>query len=151
MFCLPKDEGQRKTILDQMSSYKRDLYYNSLNTSAKCLVFVAIASVLFMFLVQCCPRVMNRVTVVVGALALILFTATVLLYPSNIPGVFRWVVFILALVFVLILVCTLVKYYFAWGLNGVFLRLASEFVCARLYTLVLPILFLGLGVAFYFF
>jgi len=125
MFCLPKDEGQRKTILDQMSSYKRDLYYNSVNTSAKCLIFVAIASVLFMFFVQCCPTIMNRVTVVVGALALILFTVTVILYPSNIPGAFRWVVFAFALIFVLILICTLVKYRFAWGLNGVFLRLAS--------------------------
>jgi hypothetical protein len=151
MFCLPKDEGNRKALMEQMSSYKRDLYYNSVNTTGKSLVFVAIASILYMFFVQCCPRVMNRVSVVVGALALIAFAATVILYPSNISPVFRWVVFIIAILFVLVLICTFAKYWQVWGLNGVFLEFAKKFVGARPYLFVLPIVFLGLGVAFYFF
>ena len=110
---------------------------------------VAIASVIFMFLVQCCPRIMNRVSVVVGVLALIAFTTTIILYPSNISPVLRWGVFIIAVLFVLIMVCTFVKYWKVWGLNGIFLEYGTKFVLARLYVLVLPIVFLSLGVAFY--
>ena len=134
-----------------MSSYQKDLYYNSVNTIAKCLVFVAIASILYMFFVQCCPRVMNRVAVVIGGIALIAFAITVILYPSNISAVFRWVVFIIAVLFVLIMVCTFVKYWAVWGLNGIFLDFGTKFACQRIYVFVLPIVFLGLGVAFYFF
>lgn len=151
MFCLPKDEGNRKVLMDQMNSYTRDLYYNSVNTTGKCLVFVAIASLIYMFLVQCCPRVMNRVAVIIGALALIAFTLTVILYPSNISAVFRWVVFVIAILFLLILICTFVKYWQVWGLNGIFLDFGTKFAFARLYIFILPIVFLGLGVAFYFF
>lgn len=151
MFCLPKDEGNRKVLMDQMSSYKRDLYYNSVNTTGKSLAFVAIASLIYMFLVQCCPRVMNRVAVVVGALALIAFTATIMLYPSNIPSGFRWVVFIIAVFFVLIMICTFAKYWQVWGLNGVFLDFGTKFAAHRLYVFILPIVFLAMGVAFYFF
>lgn len=134
-----------------MSSYKRDLYYNSVNTMGKCLVFVAIASIIYMLFVQCCAKIMNRVAVVVGALALIAFAITVILYPSNISSGFRWVVFIIALIFVLVMVCTFAKYWPAWGLNGIFLEFGTKFTRARPYTFVLPIVFLGLGVAFYFF
>ena len=134
-----------------MNSYNKDLYYNSVNTVGKCLVFVAIASILYMFFVQCCPRIMNRVSVVVGALALIAFTATIILYPSNISPMFRWVVFAISILFVLILVCTFAKYFPVWGLNGIFLDFATKFIRERLYLFVLPIVFLGLGVAFYFF
>ena len=137
MFCLPKDEGNRKTLNQQMSSYQKDLYYNSVNTIAKCLVFVAIASILYMFFVQCCPRVMNRVAVVIGGIALIAFAITVILYPSNISAVFRWVVFIIAVLFVLIMVCTFVKYWAVWGLNGIFLDFGTKFACQRIYVFVL--------------
>jgi len=122
MFCLPKDEGNRKSLMDQMSSYKRDLYYNSVNTTGKCLALVAIASIVYMFLVQCCPKIMNRVSVVIGALALIAFTVTVITYPSNITPIFRWVVFAFALIFLLIMVCTIARYWSVWGLNGIFLN-----------------------------
>lgn len=149
-FCLPKDQGQRKVLMDQMQSYSRDLYYNSLFTIYKCLVIVGVISVLYMLFVQCCPRIMNRVAVVIGALALIGFTVTVLLYPSHINSMTRWIVFGLALILVLILVCTIAKYFTTWALNGVFLDYASKFLCARLYAFVLPIVFLALGAAFYF-
>jgi hypothetical protein len=133
-----------------MKSYRRDLYYNSLNVTSKSLIIVAVISILYMFMVQCCPRVMNRVSVVVGVLALVALTATVILYKSNISGIFRWVVFGIALLFLLIMICTFVRYFSVWGLNGIFLDFGTKFICARLYLLVLPIVFLGLGVAFYF-
>lgn len=151
MFCLPKDQGNRKVLMEQMSSYKRDLYYNSLNTAGKSLAFVAIASLIYMFLVQCCPRVMNRVAVVVGALALIAFTASIILYPSNIPSGFRWTAFGITVFLLLIMICTFAKYWQVWGLNGIFLDFGTKFACHRLYIFVLPILFLAMGVAFYFF
>ena len=150
MFCLPKDEGNRKVLMDQMKSYNRDLYYNSLNVGSTSLMIVAVISLLYMFMVQCCPRIMNRVSVIVGVLALIAFTVTIILYPSNISPIFRWVAFAVAILFVLIMVCTFAKYFSVWGLNGVFLEFGTKFICARLYLFVLPIIFLGLGVAFYF-
>lgn len=110
-----------------MRSYTRELYYNSVDTMWKSLAIVGILSFIYMFFVQCCPRIMNRVTVVVGALALIAFTITVLVYPSQIAPIARWVVFGIAFVFVLILICTLVKYFQTWGINGVYLDLATEF------------------------
>lgn len=82
MFCLPKDEGNRKIIMEKMKSYKRDLYYNSVNTAGKSLIAMAVASLIYMFFVQCCPRIMNRVAVVLGTLALIGFAVTVLVYSS---------------------------------------------------------------------
>jgi hypothetical protein len=94
---------------------------------------------------------MNRVIVVVGALALVAFTITVVVYPSNISSMFRWVVFAIALLFVLILVCTLAKYFQTWGLNGIYLDFATKFIGNRIYPFVLPIVFLALGAAFYFF
>ena len=126
------------------------MYYNSLYTIYKCLVIVGIVSILYMFFVQCCPRVMNRAAVVIGALALLAFTVTVLLYPSHINSMTRYIVFALALGLVLILICTIVKYFPSWALNGIFLDYASKFLCARLYAFVLPIVFLILGAAFYF-
>jgi hypothetical protein len=150
MFCLPKDEGNRKALKDQMKSYSRDLYYNSVNIIEKCLVITAIASVIYMILVQCLPRIMNRVSVVVGVLAMIALSATIILYPSNISPLVRWIVFIVATVFLLIMVCTFVGYFRFWGLNGVFLEFGTTFVGERLYLLVLPIIFLALGAGFYF-
>lgn len=148
---MPKDESQKKILRDQMRSYTRDLYYNSVDTMWKSLAIVGILSFIYMFFVQCCPRIMNRVTVVIGAIALVAFTITVVVYPSQINPMLRWVVFAVALVFVLILVCTLVKYFQTWGLNGVFLDFATKFVGQRIYPFLLPIVFLLLGVAFYYF
>lgn len=134
-----------------MRSYTRDLYYNSVDTIWKSLAIVGILSFVYMFFVQCCPRIMNRVAVVIGALALVAFTITVVVYPSNISPMMRWVVFAIALLFVLILVCTVVKYFQTWGLNGVFLDFSTKFIGNRIYPFVLPIFFLALGVAFYYF
>jgi hypothetical protein len=113
-------------------------------------VIVAIASVIYMILVQCLPRIMNRVSVVVGVLALIALSATIILYPSNISPLLRWIVFIIAVVFLLIMVCTFAKYFSMWGINGVFLEFGTKFIRERLYLLVLPIIFLALGAGFYF-
>ena len=134
-----------------MRSYSRDVYYHSVNTIGKSLVIVAIASFLYMFFVQCCPRIMNRVTVVVGALALIAFTVTILVYPTQVSSFARWIVFGIALLFVLILVCTFAKYFQTWGMNGIYLDFAGKFLGHRIYPFVLPIIFLGMGVAFYYF
>ncbi len=113
-------------------------------------MIVAIASVIYMILVQCLPRIMNRVSVVVGVLALIALSATIILYPSNISPLLRWIVFIIAVVFLLIMVCTFAKYFSMWGINGVFLEFGTKFIRERLYLLVLPIIFLALGAGFYF-
>jgi hypothetical protein len=150
MFCLPKDEGNRKILMDQMKSYSRDLYYNSINIITKCLVIVAIASVVYMLLVQFLARFMNRVSVVVGVLAMIGLATTIILYPSQISGMLRWSVFIITAVFLLIMICTFVKYFTAWGANGIFLNFGTKFVMSNLHVLVLPIIFLALGVGFYF-
>jgi hypothetical protein len=64
---------------------------------------------------------------------------------------FRWAVFALTLLFIVVLVCVFVKHFKYWGLNGVFLEFGSKFVCARIYPFLLPIVFLALGTAFYFF
>ncbi len=154
MFCLPKDEGNRRIIMQQMKSYKRDLYYNSVNTAGKSLIAMAVASLIYMFIVQCCPRIMNRVTVILGTLSLIGFAVTVLVYSSLVDQLYpvlKWLVFAIALIFVLTMVCVLAKYCSTWGLYGIFLDEATKFTWARLYTFLLPIVFLGLGVAFYFF
>jgi hypothetical protein len=150
MFCMPKDEGNRKILMDQMKTYSRDLYYNSVNIITKCLVIVAIASVVYMLLVQFLPRFMNRVSVVVGVLAMIGLATTIILYPSKISGMLRWSVFIITAVFLLIMICTFVKYFWDWGLNGVFLDFGTKFVSANPYLLVLPIIFLAMGAGFYF-
>ena len=134
-----------------MNSYTKDLYYNSLAIITKSLIVVAIASVLYMILVQFCPRIMNRLAVVVGAIALIAVAVTVLLYPSGISPILRWIVFAIAVIFVIIMVCTFAKYFEVWGLNGVFLDFGTQFLCSRLYLFILPVVFLALGVAFYFF
>lgn len=137
--------------MDQMRSYSRDLYYNSLHTIWYCLAIAGIMSVLYMFFVQCCPRVMNRVAVVVGALALLAFTITILVYPSAINSPIRWITFGVALLFVLISICTFAKYFQTWGYNGVFLDFGTKFVGARIYPFILPIIFLAMGFAFYVF
>lgn len=140
--------------MEQMKSYKRDLYYNSVNTAGKTLIAMAVASLIYMFFVQCCPRIMNRAVVVLGALALVAFTITILVYSSLVDQLYpvlKWLVLAVAIIFVLIMVCVLAKYCQTWGMNGIFLDEASKFAWQRLYVFLLPIVFLGLGVAFYFF
>ncbi len=125
--------------MDQMRSYDRDLYYNSLHTIWYCLAIAAGISILYMFFVQCCPRVMNRAAV------------TILVYPSAINPMARWIAFAVALLFALICICTFAKYFQTWGLNGVFLDFATRFIGSRIYPFILPIIFLAMGFAFYVF
>lgn len=134
-----------------MRSYPREVYYNSVHIIGKCLAIVAIASFLYMFFVQCCPRIMNRVAVVVGAIALLAFTISILVYHTEVSSIARWIAFAAALLLVLVVVCTFAKYFQTWGMNGIYLDFASKFLGHRIYPFVLPIVFLGMGVAFYYF
>lgn len=104
-----------------MYSHKRDLYYNSMETIGYSLMIVGALSIVYMFLVQFLPRIMNRVAVVVGAVALVAFTISVAAYPSELNTPLRWVVFAFAVIFVLILVCVMAKYFQTWGMNGIYL------------------------------
>jgi tryptophan-rich sensory protein len=79
---MPTDPGQRKTLESQLQNYKRELYYSSVKTIERSLVVAAIVSFLYMFLVQCCPRIMNKAVVVIGTLALIILAITIIVYPS---------------------------------------------------------------------
>lgn len=137
--------------MDHMRSYSRELYYNSLHTIWYCLAIAGVMSILYMLFVQCCPRVMNRVAVVFGALALIAFTITILVYPSAINSGTRWIVFAIALLFVMISICTFAKYFQTWGYHGVFLDFSTKFLGDRIYPFLLPIVFLAMGFAFYVF
>jgi hypothetical protein len=134
-----------------MRTHERDLYYNSVHAIGKSLAVVAVAAVMYMLLVQCFPKFMNRAGVVVGTLALIGFAITIVVYPSKINTATRWIVFALALLFILVLLCTFARHWRTWGLNGIILAFASKFVGHRIYPLFLPIVFLGMGVAFYYF
>lgn len=104
-----------------------------------------------MLLVQCLPKIMNRLGVIVGVLAVIGLALTVLLYKSSINATTRYVVFGVIILFFLIMICVFAKHFSSWGLYGIFLDFASKFICARIYPLIMPVVFLGLGVAFYFF
>lgn len=137
--------------MDQLQSYDRDLYYHSVRTISKCLIIAAIVSFIFMLLVHFFPRIMNRAAVIVGIIALVVFAITIMAYPSQIGMLNRWIVFAIALLFVFILICTFAKHYTTWGLNGVFLELGTRVISNSLHTFVLPIIFLAMGVAFYFF
>lgn len=137
--------------MDQLQSYDRDLYYHSVRTMYKCLAIAGIVSLLYMLFVHCCPKIMNRVAVVVGIIALVAFAITIMAYPSQINMLTRWIVFAIAMMFILILICTFAKHYLTWGLNGVFLELGTRVVGNSLHTFILPIIFLAMGVAFYFF
>ena len=134
-----------------MQSYKKDLYYNSVRTFQTSLIVVSVASIFYMLLVQCLPEIMNRVAVVVGLIAMIALAVCFIVYPSRIGSEIRMVVFALAILLLLIVGCTFAKNFKSWGLNGIFLRYASKFICARLYLLLLPVLFLGMLAAFFFF
>lgn len=127
------------------------MYYNSVHTISKTLLIVAAVSVVYMLLVQCIPRIMNRAAVVIGALSLIGLAITILLYKSSINAATRYIVFAFILLFFLVMICVMTKHYNTWSLNGIFLDFASKFVLNRIFPLVMPIVFLGLGVAFYFF
>ncbi len=133
-----------------MGSHEKDLYYNSVKVIYKSLAVVGIVSIIYMFLVQCMPRIMNRAAVIIGALALIGLLVTIAIYPSTISSMTRWITFGVVLFLVIVLGCTLVSNFRNWGLNGVMLDFATDFVCARLHLLVLPIVFLVLSGAFYF-
>lgn len=115
------------------------------------MAIVAIVSFVYMLLVQCLPKIMNRVGVVLGVLSIIGLAITVLLYKSSINAATRYIVFGLIVLFFLIMICVFAKHSRTWGLYGIFLEYASKFVCARIFPLVMPIIFLALAVAFYYF
>jgi hypothetical protein len=134
-----------------MKSYSRSLYYNSVKTIGKALVITAIASIIFMLLVQIIPKVMLWVSILLGTLGLLGLALTIILYPSHIGSLTRMIVFILASLIFIILLITIIGNYSHLKYNLVFLQHSTKFVCARLYTFVLPIVFIILGAAFYFF
>lgn len=114
-------------------------------------MIVAVVSIVYMFLVQFIPKVMNVLSVVIGALSMIGLAVTVFLYKYSINPVVRYTVFVIIILFFFIMVCVFFKKFKTWGLYGVFLDYSSKFVCARIFPLVIPIIFLALMVAFYFF
>ena len=138
-------------MTDQIRSTYRELYYNSVRTIQKTLIIVAIVSVVYMLLVQCLPKIMNRVGVVIGVLAIIGLAITTILYQNSANSPVKWIVFGIILLFFLIMICIFAKHFDTWGLYGIFLDFASKFVCQRIFPLIMPIVFLALGVAFYFF
>jgi predicted membrane channel-forming protein YqfA (hemolysin III family) len=133
-----------------MHSYSKDLYYNSVHTIGTSLIVATVASFLYMLFVQCLPKAMNRVAVVLGIVAIIALAVCFIVYPSRIGSETRLVVFFLTVLFLLIILCTFAKNFRSWGLNGIFLEYSTKFVCARLYVLVLPFVFLFLMAAFLF-
>lgn len=86
MFCLPKDEGQRKILQEQMLSESKDAYYNSVKTAFRSVVVAFVISILYMILVQCCPTIMNKVAVIIGTIALIGLVVTIFASPNNLPS-----------------------------------------------------------------
>lgn len=133
-----------------MKSHSRNLYYNSVKTIGRALVITAIASVIFMLLVQIIPKVMFWVSIVLGIVGLLGLALTIILYPSNVGSMSRMIVFIFAVVIFLILVITIIGNLSHLKYNLVFLQHSTKFVCARLYTFVLPIVFIILGAGFFF-
>lgn len=122
-----------------------------MRTFKSTLMAIAVASILFMLLVQCIPQIMNRAAVIIGTVAIIALAIAFIVYPSKINSETRFLVFAITLILLLIIICTFIKNFKSWGLNGIFLKYATKFICARLYLLLLPILFLGLMAAFFFF
>jgi hypothetical protein len=90
-----------------MNSYSRDLYYNSVNTIGRSLLIVAIASVIYMFLVQIIPKIMFWFSVVFGTLALVGLVITILIYPSNINPMARFVILGLTALLLIVVVCSI--------------------------------------------
>ena len=103
-----------------------------------------------MLLVQCIPKIMFWVAIVLGTLGLLGLALTIILYPSSIGSMTRMIVFVLAALIFVILIITIIGNLAHMKYNLVFLQHSTKFICARLYTFVLPFVFLLLTAAFYF-
>ncbi len=150
-FCMPRDKSQNKALQDKMGDYSKSLYYNSVRTIFRALVITAVASFIFMLLVQCIPKIMFWFAVIVGTLSLIGLATTIILYPSEIGNLTRFIVFGLTALILIIVLVSICGNAGSLRYNIIFLEYSSKFVCARLYTLLLPFVFILLTVAFYFF
>jgi hypothetical protein len=150
MFCLPKDEGQRKILQEQMLSQTKDAYYNSVKTAFRAVVVAFVISIIYMILVQCCPTVMNKAAVIIGTIALIGLLVTIFASPNTLASSTQFIVLGLVVIFLVILACTLVKNWSALTLNGIFLKHSAKFIGSRIYLMFLPFLFIAFGFVFYF-
>lgn len=104
-----------------------------------------------MLLVQLIPKAMFWFSIVVGTLGLLGLAVTIIVYPSSINNLTRMIVFALTVFIFLILLITVIGNMSHLKYNLVFLQHSTKFVCARLYTIVLPFVFILLIAAFYFF
>ena len=133
-----------------MNGYSRSLYYNSVRTIFRALIITAIASFIFMLLVQCLPRTMFWISVIFGTLGLIGLAITIYLYPSEINSLTRFIVFGLTILILIIVLVSVFGNLNHLNYNIIFLENSTKFVGARLYTLLLPFIFILLTSAFFF-
>jgi hypothetical protein len=90
-----------------------------------------------MLLVQCFPRVMNRIAVVAGIVCLIGLAVCLMIRPTEgSSDLIKYIAFGIAVLILLIVICTFAGNWRSWGLNGVYLDYSTKFLCQRLHTLV---------------
>jgi hypothetical protein len=132
-----------------MASESKDVYYNSVQVVKKAMLGVIVISFLYMLLVQCFPRVMNRVAVVGGLICLVGLAVCIMIRSTEgSSDTIKLIAFGITVVILLIVVCTFAGNWRSWGLNGVYLDYSTKFLCNRLHTLVYIPIFIFFVAAF---
>jgi hypothetical protein len=85
-----------------------------------------------MLFVQCFPRVMNRVAVVAGIVCLIGLAVCLMIRPTEgSSDLIKYIAFGIAVLILLIVICTFAGNWRSWGLNGVYLDYSTKFLCLK--------------------
>lgn len=120
-----------------MSSTSKNVYYNSVETVKKSMLYLLGLSFLYMLLVQCFPKFMNRFAVIAGLVCLIGLAVCIMIRPTEGGSdLIKYIAFGICVFILLITICTFAGNWRSWGLNGVYLDYSTKFLCSRLHTFV---------------
>jgi hypothetical protein len=98
-------------------------FLNTLDIIALSILFAFGLSLIFMIMVQCCPKVMNKAVIILGCVVILALSICLFFYYWSDTG--KWIIASLLLVLFFIIALSSCKNRRALNMNGVFMDAAA--------------------------
>lgn len=136
-----------QNLFDGSDLQGRNSFYNSLDTVILSLFVALGVSFIFFIIVQCLPKIMNYLVVVVGLVIFVAVIICIFTYGTNYTG-FKIALGIVLLILLLLIVCGICKNREAIRVHGIFLSYGTKVFSSKPSTFFYILFFLAILVLF---